>query len=92
MAYNDLDGKIDNRDEECNSIATSSFLPSLQTQSFVEKQLGEEDKDKEQQSDEDISERSGEKEDDADDEDENRKQQPDDEDSDDDDNKEEYTP
>jgi hypothetical protein len=75
---NDLDGKIDSKDEECNDITTSSFSPSIQAQSFAEKQIGEEDKDedKEQQSDEDISEKSSEKEDDDDD-----------EDSDDDDNK-----
>jgi hypothetical protein len=84
---NDLDGKIDNRDEECT---TSSFSPSIETQSSqaqpsVEKETGEEDKVKEQQPDEDISEESGEREGDDDDEDEDSDQHPDDEDSDDDD-------
>jgi hypothetical protein len=88
---NDLDGKIDNRDEECT---TSSFSPSIETQSSqaqpsVEKETGKEDKVKEQQPDEDVSEKSGEREGNDDDEDEDSDQQPDDEDSDDDDDNEE---
>jgi hypothetical protein len=91
---NDLDGKIDNKDEECT---TSSSSPSIETQSpqaqpSVQKETGEEDKAKEQQSDEDISEESGEREGDddddkdSDDDDDDDKDSDDDDDDDDDDN------
>src|SRR5215204_232440 len=62
---NDFDGKVDSRDEECNSIttSTSSFPPSIQAQSVTDKQIGEENEDKEQQSNKDVSQESGEKED-----------------------------
>jgi hypothetical protein len=86
---NDLDGKIDSSDEECNGITTSSSTPSIQAQSLAENQIVEEDedkdKDKEQQSDEDISENSGEKDDEDEDEDDDEDE---DEDSEDDDKKE----
>ena len=69
---NDFDGKVDSRDDECNSITTtsSSFPPPIQGQPVNDEQIGEENGDKEQQSNEDVSDESGEKED-SDDEDNN---------------------
>jgi hypothetical protein len=61
---NDFDGSVDSRDEECNSIITSSFPPPIQEQTVTDEQIGgEDDGDKEQQSNEDVSEESGEKDD-----------------------------
>jgi hypothetical protein len=84
---NDLDGKIDGRDEQCIGFTTSSSSPSTETQSSqaqptAEKEIGGEDTDKakEQQSAEDISENSGEKEDGDDDEDEGSDDKDDDDD------------
>src|SRR5215218_8396121 len=97
---NDFDGNVDSRDEECNSITTSSFPPPIQEQPVTDDQVGEEDGDKEQQSNEDVSEESGEKEDgdgednkvddgnDDENEDGNGEQQSDDEDNNDDADKE----
>jgi hypothetical protein len=89
---NDLDGKIDGRDEQCIGFTTSSSSPSIETQSSqaqppAEKEIGGEDTDKakEQQSAEDISENPSEKEDSDDAEDEDSDEQPDEEGSDDDD-------
>jgi hypothetical protein len=89
---NDLDGKIDGRDEQCIGFSTSSSSPSIETQSSqaqppAEREIGGEDTDKakEQQSAEDISENPSEKEDSDDDEDEDSDEQPDDEGRDDDD-------
>ena len=69
---NDFDGKVDSRDDECNSITTtsSSFPPPIQGQPVNDEQIGEEDGGKEQQSNEGVSEESDEKED-SDDEDNN---------------------
>jgi hypothetical protein len=95
---NDFDGKVDSRDDECNSITTSSsFPPPIQGQPVNDQQIGE-DGGKEQQSNEEVSEESGEKEDsddeankdsnDDENEDEDEEQQSNDEDNDDDDDKE----
>jgi hypothetical protein len=88
---NDLDGKIDGRDEQCIGFTTSSSSPSTETQSSqaqpsAEKEIGGEDTDKakEQQSAEDISENSGEKEDGDDDEDKGSDDNDDDDDDDED--------
>ena len=83
---NDFDGRVDSRDEECNSITTSSSLsPPIQRQPVNDEQTGEEDGGKEQQSDEDVSEEPGKNEDgDSDDdkeEDEDAEHQSDDEES-----------
>jgi hypothetical protein len=84
---NDLDGKIDGRDEQCIGFTTSSSSPSTETaQPSAEKEIGEDtDKAKEQQSAEDISEISGEKEDGDDDEDKGSDDNDDDDDDDDED-------
>jgi len=74
---NDFDGKVDSRDNECNSITTSSFAPPIQGQPVNDEQIGGED----------VSEESGEKED-SENEDGNEEQQSDGEDNDDDDDKE----
>jgi hypothetical protein len=87
---NDLDGKIDGRDEQCIGFTTSSPSPSIETQSSqaqpsADKEIGEDtDKAKEQQSAEDISENSGEKEDGDDDEDKGSDDNDDDDDDDED--------
>jgi hypothetical protein len=74
---NDLDGKIDSKDEQCIGFTTSTSSPSIDAQSSqaqpsAEKEIGGENNDKamEPQSDEEISENSGEREDGDDDEDE----------------------
>jgi hypothetical protein len=74
---NDLDGKIDSKDEQCIGFNTSTSSPSIdaqssQAQTYAEKETGGENNDKamEPQADEETSENSGEREDGNDDEDE----------------------
>ena len=70
---NDFDGRVDSRDEECSSIATSSSLsPPIQEQSVTDEQTEGEDEDAEHQSDEDVSEEPGKNEDGDSDDDEEK--------------------
>ena len=88
---NDFDGKVDSRDDECNSITTtsSSFPPPIQGQPVNDEQTGEgEDGGKEQQSNGDVSEESSEKED-SDNEDNNEEDDSNDDENEDEDEDEE---
>ena len=82
---NDVDGKVDSRDEECSSTTRSSFLSPRQAQLVINEQTKEGEDDKEEPSNQDVPKESNEKEvgnsEDNNDEDEDKEQQSDDEDN-----------